>query len=46
MVRKNMIVIKEVADIVGPKKGMLACGVEGMGALADVDDIFDAIVEA
>lgn len=46
MVRKNMLAVKEIADIVGPKKGQLACGVEGMGAMADVAEIFNAIVKA
>jgi phosphopantothenoylcysteine synthetase/decarboxylase len=46
IVRKNMIAIKEIADIVGPKKGQLACGVEGIGAMADVTEIFNAIVKA
>ncbi|MDD5772541.1 MAG: flavoprotein [bacterium] len=45
MVRKNMSVVQEIADIVGPKKGRLACGVEGMGAMADVEDIFEVIVK-
>jgi len=45
IVQKNILIIKEIAEIVGPKKGQLACGVEGMGAMADVADIFDAIVK-
>jgi phosphopantothenoylcysteine decarboxylase / phosphopantothenate---cysteine ligase len=29
-----------------PMKGKLACGVVGMGHLADVDDIVDAVLKA
>ncbi|MEW6088294.1 MAG: flavoprotein [bacterium] len=45
ILQKNILIIKETAEIVGPKKGQLACGVEGMGAMADVEDILAAILK-
>jgi len=43
-VRKNLATLREFGHtIVEPVEGLLACGEEGAGKLADLDDIADAI---
>jgi len=43
--KKNLVTLKEFGHcIISPQTGTLACGEEGMGKLADIEDIYDGIV--
>jgi phosphopantothenoylcysteine decarboxylase/phosphopantothenate--cysteine ligase len=43
--QKNLATLKEFGHcIISPQTGTLACGEEGMGKLADIEDIYDGIV--
>ena len=43
-VQKNVETLRKMkADLIGPEKGRLACGSEGIGRMAEPQDIIDAI---
>jgi phosphopantothenoylcysteine decarboxylase/phosphopantothenate--cysteine ligase len=43
-VQKNVKTLKEMGfEIIGPEKGRLACGEEGIGRMAEVPDIIKQI---
>jgi phosphopantothenoylcysteine decarboxylase/phosphopantothenate--cysteine ligase len=43
-VQRNVRILKEMGfKLIGPEKGRLACGTEGMGRMAEPKDIVEAI---
>jgi phosphopantothenoylcysteine decarboxylase/phosphopantothenate--cysteine ligase len=43
-VQRNVETIKKMGfEIIGPEKGQLACGAEGMGRMSEPEDILDAL---
>ena len=43
-VRRNVEAVREMgAELIGPEKGRLACGAEGMGRMSEPADILAAI---
>ena len=43
-VQKNVKTLKEMGfEIIGPEKGRLACGEEGIGRMAEVADIIERL---
>jgi phosphopantothenoylcysteine synthetase/decarboxylase len=45
-VQRNVKMVKEMGfQLIGPEKGLLACGAEGVGRMSEPQDILEALKE-